>query len=85
MSQCPIEFSVGRGSSNVAVVLVHEVFGFDNCIETVADNLSQAGFWAAAVDLYRGIIPRALRKPSSCVLPSKRLRYSKRYSQVCGS
>jgi len=48
------EFSVARGSSNVGVVLVHEVFGFDSYIESVADNLAEAGFWGAAVDLYRG-------------------------------
>lgn len=43
-----------RGSSKVGVVLVHEIFGFDEYIESVADRLSQDQFWTAAVDLYQG-------------------------------
>jgi carboxymethylenebutenolidase len=43
-----------RGSSRVGVVLVHEIFGHDAYIETVAANLAREGFWAAAIDLYRG-------------------------------
>ena len=48
------EFSVFRDSSNVGVVLVHEVFGFDSYIESVAYDLAKAGFSVAVVDLYRG-------------------------------
>ena len=33
---------------------MHEVFGFDSYIESVANDLAEAGFWGAAVDLYRG-------------------------------
>ncbi len=47
-------FQLSAGSSNVGVVLVHEIFGFDDYIRSVASQLAQAGFWAAAVDLYRG-------------------------------
>jgi carboxymethylenebutenolidase len=42
------------GSSRVGVVLVHEILGHDDYIETVAANLVLEGFWVAAVDLYRG-------------------------------
>jgi len=41
-------------SSKVGVVLIHEIFGHDDYIETVAADLAREGFWAAAVDLYRG-------------------------------
>ena len=54
------EFGVARGSSNVGVVLVHEIFGFDSYIESVADNLAKASFWGAAVDLYRGKLAKTL-------------------------
>ncbi len=47
-------FQLSAGTSNVGVVLVHEIFGFDDYIRSVASQLAQAGFWAAAVDLYRG-------------------------------
>jgi carboxymethylenebutenolidase len=43
-----------HGTSKVAVVLVHEIFGHDEYIETVAADLAKEGFWAAAIDLYRG-------------------------------
>ena len=56
------EFGVARGSSNVGVILVHEIFGFDNYIESVADNLAKAGFWGAAVDLYRGKLAKNLEE-----------------------
>jgi carboxymethylenebutenolidase len=42
------------GSSKVGVVLVHEIFGHDEYIETVAADLAKEGFWSAAIDLYRG-------------------------------
>ena len=41
-------------SSKVGVVLIHEILGHDDYIETVAADLAREGFWAAAVDLYRG-------------------------------
>jgi carboxymethylenebutenolidase len=38
----------------VGVVLVHEIFGFDDYMDSVAARLSQTGIWVAAVDLYHG-------------------------------
>ncbi len=43
--------------SNVGVVLVHEIYGFDDYANSVAAELAQAGFWAAPVDLFRGKHP----------------------------
>ena len=48
------DFSLHQGALNVGIVLVHELFGFDEYIETVAGDLGQEGYWVAAVDLYRG-------------------------------
>ncbi len=48
------DFRLYPAGSNVGVVLVHEVFGLDDYVESVAAQLAQAGFWAAAVDLYKG-------------------------------
>lgn len=48
------DFELHPASSKVGVVLVHEIFGLDSYIESVATQLAQIGFWVAAVDLYRG-------------------------------
>ena len=48
------DFRFHRGPSSVCVVLVHEVFGFDDYSNTVATNLSKNGFSTIAVDLYQG-------------------------------
>jgi carboxymethylenebutenolidase len=48
------DFLLHSGTSNVGVVLVHEIFGVDEYIDSVAGNFSEQGYWAAAVDLYRG-------------------------------
>lgn len=48
------DFHLHSGDSSVGVVLVHEVFGLDDYIESVAAQLAREGFWVAAVDLYRG-------------------------------
>ena len=34
--------------------MVHQIYGLDDYIESIAAQLARAGFWAAAVDLYRG-------------------------------
>jgi carboxymethylenebutenolidase len=39
----------------VGVVLVHEILGFDDYIDSVAARLAQIGTWVAAVDLYHGV------------------------------
>jgi len=48
------KFWIHEGSSRVGVVLVHEILGHDEYIESVASKLAEEGFSAAAVDLYRG-------------------------------
>ena len=48
------DFRLHAGNSKVGVVLVHEIFGFDEYVDSVAEQLSQEGYWAAAVDLFRG-------------------------------
>ena len=48
------DFNVHHGSLSVGIVLVHEIFGFDEYIESVGRNLAQEGYWIAAIDLYRG-------------------------------
>ncbi len=54
------EFWVHQASSRVGVVLVHEIFGHDEYIESVASKLAEEGVSAAAVDLYRGQHPSSL-------------------------
>jgi dienelactone hydrolase len=41
-------------SSNVGVVVVHEVFGLSDYAKSVGEQLARNGFWAAVVDVYRG-------------------------------
>jgi carboxymethylenebutenolidase len=48
------DFRLHPASSKVGIVLVHEIFGFDQYVDSVAAQLAQAGFSVAAVDLYRG-------------------------------
>lgn len=48
------DFSLQEGVCSVGVVLVHEIFGFDEYVETVAGNLAKEGYWVAAADLYHG-------------------------------
>ena len=48
------DFLLHSGTSNAGVVLVHEIFGVDQYIDSVARKFSEEGYWAAAVDLYRG-------------------------------
>lgn len=48
------EFWLHQSNSRVGVVLIHEIFGHDEYIESVASKLAEDGFSAAAVDLYRG-------------------------------
>ena len=38
----------------MGVLLVHEIFGFDDYMDSVAARLSKTGTWVAAVDLYHG-------------------------------
>lgn len=48
------DFLLHSGTANAGVVLVHEIYGMDDYIDSVAGKFSQEGYWAAAVDLFRG-------------------------------
>ena len=56
------EFQVTEGRSRVGVVLIHEIFGFNDYIKSVAGELSKNGYWAAAVDIFRGKKPATLEE-----------------------
>ncbi len=47
-------YDIYTGTAQAGVILVHEIFGFDDYISSVAKQLSQNGFSVAAVDLYQG-------------------------------
>jgi carboxymethylenebutenolidase len=48
------EFFLARGKGPVGLVLIHEIFGYNDYVETVAKDLASAGFTTAAIDLFRG-------------------------------
>jgi len=48
------DFHLSKADSRVGVVVVHEIFGYDAYIESVADRLAKDGFTAAAIDLFKG-------------------------------
>jgi len=48
------DFYLAKADSRVGLALVHEILGYDAYIESVADRLAEAGFSAAAIDLFRG-------------------------------
>jgi dienelactone hydrolase len=48
------DFGLHRGTSNIGVVLVYEIYGLDEYIDSVAVGLSEEGYWAAAIDLFSG-------------------------------
>jgi carboxymethylenebutenolidase len=48
------DFFVAKGAKPLGLVLIHEIFGYNDYVETVARSLAQAGFTAAAIDLFRG-------------------------------
>jgi carboxymethylenebutenolidase len=48
------DFFVARGRGPVGLVLIHEIFGYNEYIEKVAKDLASAGFTTAAIDLFRG-------------------------------
>ena len=56
------EFWLHQSGSRVGVVLIHEIFGHDEYVESVASKLAEEGFSAAAVDLYRGKHPSSLEE-----------------------
>ncbi len=48
------DFFLARGKSPLGLVLIHEIFGYNDYVETVAKNLAGAGFNAASIDMFRG-------------------------------
>jgi len=48
------DFFFQRGRGRVGVVLIHEVFGLNDYIKSVAVELAQNGVWTAAIDLFGG-------------------------------
>lgn len=53
---------VRRGSTDVGVVLAHDITGLDATNLSFADRLAAAGFWVAAVDLFRGQVAKTLQE-----------------------
>lgn len=53
---------VTKGISGLGVVVIHEIFGFNNYIKSVADALSEAGHSAAAVDYFKGRTAKTLEE-----------------------
>ena len=51
------EFFLAEGEEPIGVVLIHEIFGFNDYIKSVASEFSRNGYWAAAVDIFRGRKP----------------------------
>lgn len=62
MKQEGWEFYVKEGRTHVGIVLIHEIFGFDDYVKSVANQLSSNGYWAAAVDIYKGRKPASLEE-----------------------
>ncbi|MDV3293676.1 MAG: dienelactone hydrolase family protein [Nitrososphaerales archaeon] len=48
------DFFLARGKGALGIVLIHEIFGYNDYSEAVAKNLASAGFTAASIDLFRG-------------------------------
>ncbi len=48
------DFFLARGESPLGLVLIHEIFGYNEYVETAAKNLASAGFNAASIDMFRG-------------------------------
>jgi carboxymethylenebutenolidase len=48
------DFLLHAGTANAGLVLVHEIYGLDDYIDSVARKFSKEGYWVAAVDLFRG-------------------------------
>ncbi len=62
MKQNGWEFYVTEGKHRVGLVLVHEIFGLNDYARSVADQLSQNGYFVAAIDVFRGAKPSSLEE-----------------------
>jgi carboxymethylenebutenolidase len=56
------DFLVHSGTANAGVLLVHDIYGLDSHIDSVARQFSEEGYWAAAIDLFRGKRPSSLEE-----------------------
>ena len=56
------DYELYSGSSNVGILLIHEIFGLDDYIRDISKQLASAGFTVAAVDLYHGKYESNLEK-----------------------
>lgn len=48
------DFFLVKGREPVGLVVIHEIFGYNPYVESVAEKLATAGFTAASIDLFRG-------------------------------
>ena len=55
-------FFLAKGSNPVGLVVIHEVYGHDDYVDSVASSLSLSGFTAAAIDLFSGKKPTSLEE-----------------------
>ncbi|MEM0117345.1 MAG: dienelactone hydrolase family protein [Conexivisphaerales archaeon] len=44
------------------IIVIHEIFGFNQYIASVADSLAKAGYKAIAVDLFKGKVAKSLEE-----------------------
>jgi carboxymethylenebutenolidase len=56
------DFYLAKKKSRLGLVVIHEIFGYDAYIESVAEELAKAGFAAAAIDLFRGRRPKSIEE-----------------------
>jgi len=48
------DFFLAKGGKPLGLVLIHEIFGYNDYMEKVARELASAGFTTAAIDLFQG-------------------------------
>lgn len=61
-SQNGWDFFVSKGGKKVGLVVIHEIFGYSEYVENVARFLAEAGYSAAAIDLFRGARAKSLEE-----------------------
>jgi len=47
-------YFLAKGSKSVGLIVIHEIFGYNKYVESVASQLASSGFTAGAIDLFRG-------------------------------
>ena len=62
VSQNGWNFYVAKGGKGAGLVVFHEIFGYDPYVEGGARSLAEAGFGAAAIDLFRGVKAKSLEE-----------------------